>query len=104
MELYLHSPIHLHGVALSEVQDVFMVWYPVKHRDNFTLQYRKTRQINIRFCSTFISYTSWKEDKLAFITHKNIKEQNCPSLKCRKNVISTSDILKQHGQYKTYVG
>jgi hypothetical protein len=32
MELYLHSPIRLHGLALKH-RVVFMTWYLVKHRD-----------------------------------------------------------------------
>jgi hypothetical protein len=31
VELYLQSPIHLHSVVR-----IFIVWYLVKHRDNFT--------------------------------------------------------------------
>jgi hypothetical protein len=31
VELYLHSPIRLHGVVLSYVQDVFMPWCLVKY-------------------------------------------------------------------------
>jgi len=30
------QPIPPYGMVLSEVPDVFMVWYLVKHRDNFT--------------------------------------------------------------------
>jgi hypothetical protein len=29
----LHSPIRFHGVMFSEVRDVFMALYLVKHRD-----------------------------------------------------------------------
>jgi hypothetical protein len=41
MELYLYSPIRLHCVMLSEVEDVFMTWYLVKHKDNFIFTYLK---------------------------------------------------------------
>jgi hypothetical protein len=39
MKLYIHLPIHLRGAVLRLTQDVFMAWYLVKHRDNFTLHY-----------------------------------------------------------------
>jgi hypothetical protein len=33
---YTSTALCLHGVVLSYVKDVFMAWYLVKHRDNFT--------------------------------------------------------------------
>jgi len=30
VKLYLHSPIRLHGVLLSELRDVFMPWTHLK--------------------------------------------------------------------------
>jgi hypothetical protein len=37
MELYLPSSICLKGMVFSYTQDVFMLWYFIKHGDNFTL-------------------------------------------------------------------
>jgi len=33
MELYIHSPIRLHGVVLNYEMGFFVVWYLIKHRD-----------------------------------------------------------------------
>jgi len=43
VDLYLHSSIHLHGMVLSLVQDVFMAWYLIKERDKFTFTKGKAK-------------------------------------------------------------
>jgi hypothetical protein len=94
MELYLHSPIYLHGMRY-----ILMVWNLVKHRDSFTFTFTlPTRPLNELYFWTLSIVWCLKKlrNKNIYIKNHNTHVQNSH----KGQLLTTEPLTWVHTQHK----